>query len=184
MREPIIRVRTAPTSTLTTVEIATIRTLLRAAFAGDGEGFTEADWAHTTGGLHVILELDGTIVSHAAVIERVLETGGRTLRTGYVEGVATDPRHERRGFGSTVMRDVNSAIAASYEIGALSTASPGFYERLGWLRWTGPTLVGTPDGPVPTPDDDGGILVLPTRRVPGLDATLPISCEWRPGDVW
>jgi aminoglycoside 2'-N-acetyltransferase I len=184
MHLPSVRVRHHATGQLTIPETAAIRSLLRAAFAGDGDGFTDEDWAHAAGGLHVLLELDGAIVSHAAVVPRILESGGRALRTGYVEGVATDPRHERRGLGSAVMREVGEAIAASYELGALSTASPGFYERLGWRRWTGPTFVRSPDGLVPTPDDDGGILYLPTSRTPLLDDTLPISCDWRPGDVW
>jgi aminoglycoside 2'-N-acetyltransferase I len=179
-----VRVRRCHTGELAPAAIEAIRAILRAAFAPDGEGFTDEDWAHSVGGAHFVAELDGEIVTHASVVERVLHTGGHDLGTGYVEAVATDPRHEGRGFGSSVMRAANAHILESYELGGLSTGVPGFYERLGWRRWIGPTFVLTEQGPVPTPDDDGGILYLPTPRSPALDPSLPIGCDWRAGDVW
>jgi len=36
----------------------------------------------------------------------------------------------------------------------------------------------------PTPDEDGYIMVLTTPTTPQLSLEAPISCEWRPGDVW
>ena len=35
-----------------------------------------------------------------------------------------------------------------------------------------------------TPDEEGDILVLETPAMPGVDLGAPLSCEWRPGDVW
>ena len=43
----------------------------------------------------MLLEIDGQIVAHAAVVEREIHIGDRTLRTGYVEAVATAPRPSR-----------------------------------------------------------------------------------------
>jgi aminoglycoside 2'-N-acetyltransferase I len=83
-----------------------------------------------------------------------------------------------------VRADVTSYIWDRFELGALGTGRHRFYERLGWLIWTGPSSVRTPDGPRRTPEDDGSILVLPTPSTPALDVTTPISCDWRPGDVW
>jgi aminoglycoside 2'-N-acetyltransferase I len=176
------RVRTAG---LAASEIDAIRGLLWAAFPGD-EGFTEDDWEHGLGGLHVLLETaaDRRIVAHAAVIERELHVGGRPLRTGYVEAVATDPDRQAQGFGTTLMRDVGRWILEAYELGALGTGRHRFYERLGWRVWRGPTYVRLPDGDRRTPDEDGDILVLLTPRTPPIDLTDPISCDWRPGDVW
>lgn len=136
------------------------------------------------GGRHWLVEVDGRIVSHTAVVERVLEVEGRPLRTGYVEAVATAPGWRGLGFGSRVVTAANAFIAATFELGALSTSSPGFYERLGWLRWRGPTYVRTPAGLLRTADDDAGILVLPTSTSPRLDPTSSISCEYRTGDDW
>ena len=75
-------------------------------------------------------------------------------------------------------------IRERFELGALGTGRHHFYERLGWLTWTGPAFVRTAEGTRRTPDEDGFILVLPTPASPQLDLAAPISCEWRPGDVW
>jgi aminoglycoside 2'-N-acetyltransferase I len=134
--------------------------------------------------MHFVLEADGEIVAHASVVERELHVDGRPLRTGYVEAVATAPDRQGRGLGSSVMQDVISFIRERFELGALDTGSHGFYERLGWMTWTGPTSVRTADGPIRTPDEDGDVMIVPTPASPPLDLTAPISCEWRPGDVW
>ena len=134
--------------------------------------------------MHFVLELDGEIVTHASVVERELYVDDRPIRTGYVEAVATTPQHQGSGFGTTVMRDVAAYIEDRFELGALGTGSQGFYERLGWRTWTGPSSVRTPDGDRRTPDEDGYILVLSTPTSPRLDPGAPISCDWRPGDVW
>jgi aminoglycoside 2'-N-acetyltransferase I len=131
-----------------------------------------------------VLELDGEIVAHASVVERRLHVDGRPLRTGYVEAVATAPDRQGKGLGSVVMRDVTSYVREMFELGALGTGRVSFYERLGWLVWKGPSSVRTADGLRRTPEDDGYILVLPTLTSPPLDLTAPISCDWRPGDVW
>jgi aminoglycoside 2'-N-acetyltransferase I len=167
------------------VEIAAIRELMEAAFGSDEEErFTDDDWGHAVGGVHFVLDIEGDIVSHAAVVERELHVGGRPLRTGYVEAVATAPDRQGSGLGSLVMADVTDYIRDGFELGALGTGRHHFYERLGWLTWAGPSSVRTSAGPRRTPDDDGYILVLSTPSSPRLDLTASISCEWRPGDVW
>ncbi len=176
--------RRVPTDGLIAREISAIRKLLWASFGTDGDDFSEEDWEHSIGGLHFVLEEGGEIVAHASVVERELHVAGRPLRTGYVEAVATAPDRQGRGLGSTVMSDVATHIRDEFELGALGTGRHAFYARLGWLTWKGPSSVRTADGPRPTPGDDGYILVLPTSTSPMLDLTAPISCEWRPGDVW
>jgi aminoglycoside 2'-N-acetyltransferase I len=180
-----IPIRQLWTDELTASEVKAIRDLLWAAFADDEDGaFTEDDWQHSIGGTHFVLEVDGKIVSHASVVERKLHVGRTPLRTGYVEAVATAVDQQRRGHGTAVMGGVNSYLAQRFELGALGTGSQGFYERLGWQVWSGPSFVRTMNGPQRTPDDDGYILVLKTPASPTLDLAAPISCEWRPGDVW
>jgi aminoglycoside 2'-N-acetyltransferase I len=179
------RIRRMRTDELTAAEIESIKDLMLAAFAEDEHGgFTEEDWQHSIGGTHFVLQVEGAIVCHASVVQRDLHVAGVPLRTGYVEAVATAPEQQRRGYGSAVMRDVNDYVAAGFELGALGTGSQAFYERLGWHIWRGPTFVRTATGDEPTADEDGYILVLPTPASPALDMTAPISCEWRPGDVW
>lgn len=152
---------------------------------GTGEdAFSEEDWRHALGGTHFLLEREGEIVAHASVVERELHVGGRPLRTGYVEAVATHPRLQGSGLGTRVMTDVGAHIRERFELGGLATGSPGFYERLGWLTWQGPTFVRTDSGDQRTDLEDGAILVLSTLASPSLDLSAPLSCEWRPGDVW
>ncbi len=179
------RLRRVPTDHLTSAEIARIRAIMDAAFGSDpDERFSDEDWRHALGGLHVILEHDGEIVSHAAVVGRDIVIGERPLRTGYVEAVATAPERQGHGFGTTVMRAVDAHIQAAFELGALGTGAHHFYERLGWRTWRGPSFVRAAEGPRATPADDGYIMVLPTASTPELDPAAPISCEWRSGDVW
>ena len=176
--------RRLATEQLTPADISAIRQLLWAAFEPDDEGFTEQDWEHALGGVHFVLDLDGEIVTHAAVVEREIRVGGLPLKTGYVEAVATADRRQGQGFGTRVMEDVTSFIRERFQLGVLGTGRHHFYERLGWQTWTGPSCVRTAAGLLPTPEDDGYILVLPTPSSPPLDLSAPIECDWRPGDVW
>lgn len=161
---------------------AAIRRLLDDAFAGD---FTDDDWQHALGGWHALIEEAGAIVAHAAVVERRLEIGGRVVSAGYVEAVAVPTSRQRSGLGSSVMRAINAIIRERFELGALSSGEWGFYERLGWERWRGPTYVRRADGQiVRTPDEDDGVMVLRTERSGPLDLREPIACDERPGDSW
>jgi aminoglycoside 2'-N-acetyltransferase I len=177
-------VRQLTTAELSEAEIAAVRVILRNAFAGDGEGFTDEDWAHGLGGTHFVLEQDGAIVAHASVIERALHVGTQPIRAGYVEAVATRPDAQRLGHGTRLMHEVDDHIRAAFELGALSAAAPAFYAKLGWVPWLGPTAVRTGAGEVRTPDDDGSVFILTTPSSPPLDRHAVLSCPWRSGDVW
>lgn len=172
------------TGQLSSAEVAALRDLFREAWAGDAEEFTNEDWDHATGGVHFIREEGGEIVAHAAVVERQLDAGRESLATGYVEAVATRPSLQRRGYGSDVMREVGAYIDETFQLGALDTGNAFFYERMGWLVWKGLTFVRTESGLVRTAAEDGQVLVRLTPSSPELDLTQPISCDWRPGDVW
>jgi len=177
--------RRLATARLSQAEMAAIRALLWTAFGDDEEeAFREEDWSHSIGGVHFVLERAGGVVGHASVVEREIHVGGMPLRTGYVEAVATAPEVQGTGLGSRVMEAVNAHIRERFELGALGTGRHSFYERLGWLTWRGPSFVRMPEGDLPTPDDDGFILVLPTPASPALDLSAPISCDRRPGDAW
>lgn len=166
--------------------MARLRDLMRDAFAGDEHGgFSEEDWQHALGGTHFLLEANGAIVCHASVVTRELHVDGVPLVTAYVEAVATDPARQRQGLGTQVMRAVGDFIdAGDWQFAALGTGSQAFYERLGWAVWPGPSFVRTTAGDVATPQEDGYIMSRLTPRSPELRRDAPISCEWRPGDVW
>jgi aminoglycoside 2'-N-acetyltransferase I len=177
-------VRVLTTDRLSPSEVQGLRAMFDEAWPGDGD-FDDHDWDHATGGTHLLMDVDGTVRSHVSVVERRLVTGGRALRTGYVEAVATWEKDRRLGYASELMRRATSIIDERYEFGGLGTGLFTFYERLGWERWRGPTSVRTDDGEVATPDEDGFVLIRRTPATPaGLDLDAPISCDWRPGDAW
>jgi aminoglycoside 2'-N-acetyltransferase I len=148
------------------------------------EAFSADDLDHAIGGVHWVAEGGGRIVAHASVVERLLEAGGRPMRTGYVEAVATLPAWRGRGLATRLMDAADEHIRAGFELGALSTDAHALYERLGWERWRGPTFVRTAAGPVRTEDEDGGVMVLRVPRTPPLTLREALSCECRAGDAW
>jgi aminoglycoside 2'-N-acetyltransferase I len=177
-------VRLAPTADLTPGELRAIRSLCDAAWADQPEPFADEDWSHALGGVHAVLEDDGELIAHGAVVPRTLRCGGIDLPSGYVEAVATLPRRQGSGFGSAVMRALTAHVDETFALGALSTGVPAFYERLGWRLWAGPTSVLVDGDARATPEEDGAVMVRFTPSSPPLDPSLPISCDWRPGDVW
>jgi aminoglycoside 2'-N-acetyltransferase I len=177
-------IRRLGTDELGPERVALLRELFRAAWGNDSDAFTDQDWDHAVGGLHFILEREGTILAHASVIERELHTSGHRLATGYVEAVATWPIHQGLGYGSAVMWEVNRYIDEIFELGALGTGRFAFYQRLGWQVWKGRTFARADSGLIRTAEEDGYVLVRLTPTSPELDLAAPISCDWRPGDVW
>jgi aminoglycoside 2'-N-acetyltransferase I len=177
------RLRSAASADLTGVELAALRRLL---FQEFGDRFTEDDWRHAVGGTHLLVLEEDEIVAHAAVVRRTLLAQGRSLRTGYVEGVATRHDRRRQGLARLLMQEADRIIKERCQLGALSdgTGIPGFYQRLGWERWQGPTFVDAPGGPLRTAEEDGSVLVLRTPTTGDLDLTASLTCDWRAGDVW
>jgi aminoglycoside 2'-N-acetyltransferase I len=177
-----IVVRTAPTADLPPAELDQLRAFLDAAFRG---GFSDDDWSHTLGGVHVLATVDGELAGHAAVVGRHLIAGGQTLRTGYVEAVTTAAAYRRRGVATALMTTAERLVAGGSELGALAASEDGarLYLRRGWLPWRGPLAGLTPTGIVDTPDEQ--VFVLPTPATPGdLDPDGRLVCDWRRGDLW
>ena len=175
-------VRTLPTADLSPADRAGLRAFLDAAYDGR---FDDEDWSHALGGVHVLATVDGALAGHASVVQRQLVAGPHTVRTGFVEAVATSAALRRRGVGTAVMSEVERLVTGGHELGALSASEDGrgLYEARGWLPWTGPLAALTPDGVVPTPDEE--VFVLPTPATPpGLDTTARLVCDWRRGDLW
>ena len=176
--------RRARTDELSASELSGLRALFDETWQGD-DAFDDDDWAHALGGTHFLMEVDGTVRSHVSVVPRTLVTSGRVLRTGYVEAVATLERDRGRGYASELMRAATDLIDERYELGALGTGLFDFYARFGWERWRGATSVRIDDGELATPQEDGFVMVRRTPVTPAdLDLDAPISCDWRPGDVW
>jgi aminoglycoside 2'-N-acetyltransferase I len=182
--EPVFGVRSAPTEELSDLELTELRVLLQFAFEGE---FSDDDWDHALGGRHFLGTLEDRIVAHASVVPRVLRAGERALDTGFVEAVAVADEHRRRGYGHRVMGELGDFLIPRFELGALSAAEEiqPFYANLGWETWPGPTGVTLEEGPVqPTPDEDGGVMILRTPTTGPLDPDVMLACDWRAGDAW
>ncbi len=168
------------TSALGLDRLAAIRALMDLAF----DDMTDGDWEHALGGIHATV-WDGALpVAHGSVVMRRLLLGGRALRCGYVEAVATRPDRRREGHGRRVMEALGGVIRGAYDIGALGATDMAvpLYTGLGWRRWEGELYALTPAGTVRTPDEEGAVHVLPVGDPP--DVTAALTCDWRDGDVW
>lgn len=174
-------VRTTHTSQLSPADLRAIRSLLDEAFDGD---FTDQDFEHSLGGMHTLISEGTELVAHGSVVMRRLLHRGRSLRTGYVEGVGVRADRRRMGLGDAVMAELEAVVLGGYEIGALSSSEDGrdFYAARGWQPWTGTASVLSPDGILRTPREAGGIYLLPGDVA--LDSAGDLACDWRDGDVW
>ena len=175
------KLQLAHTSHLDATTLEAARALLDEVF---GNEMTDHDWEHALGGMHALVWEGGDIVGHASVIQRRLIHTGRALRTGYVEGVAVQPDRRGHGYGAALMDELEQVIRGAYDLGALGSTDEGatFYAKRGWRAWQGKTWALTPDGPVRTDDDDGGIYVLEVGA--RLDLSADLTCDWRDGSLW
>ncbi|WP_432421879.1 GNAT family N-acetyltransferase [Rhodoplanes serenus] len=134
------------------------------------------------GAVHLFGRRNEQLVAHLAWVERHLQVpDGPMLRTAYVEAVATRPDAQRQGYASALLRRFVACVG-DFHLAALSPSDPAFYARLGWETWRGPLFQRRADRWEATPEDEMMIHRLPAT--PPLDLDVPISIEWRPGEVW
>jgi aminoglycoside 2'-N-acetyltransferase I len=139
-------IRLVPSDALRPDEVAALRELFDEAWRDDAEGFTDQDWSHAVGGVHVIAAAEG-----AWWRTRPLSNGScRPAAVACGPGTSRPSRRaraiSRQGLGSLVIGEVGELIDRTYPLGALATGVVGFYERLGWVAWEGPTSVRTAAG--------------------------------------
>lgn len=178
-------VRVLPTEELEPPLHAQLTALCSAAFDEPAERV----WSHIGPGIHVVALVAGRAVAHAMVVDRRIWLGhepDQALDVGYVENVATWPDLQGQGHGSLVMEHVNRLLAGEYALGALATGTNGFYERLAWETWRGPTFVRMLDGErIRSAAEDGHVMILRTPRSPrDLDLGGGIAVDWRAGEPW
>ncbi|HEX6433695.1 MAG TPA: GNAT family N-acetyltransferase [Gemmatimonadales bacterium] len=175
---PSLIIQRLPSAALSPSTATAVRALCESAYEEDLAKYFDA----LGPGEHLLGWQDGTLASHLMWVTRWLQPGDRPLlRTAYVELVATAPAMQRRGYASTLLKYFPSQVT-DFDIAALSPATENLYVRQGWRLWRGPLAVRTTDGLVPTPDEEIMVLLLP--RSPMLNSDLPLSVEWRDGEVW
>ncbi|MGR8008071.1 GNAT family N-acetyltransferase [Streptomyces hypolithicus] len=184
MTEPMAaaRMRTAHTSDLTPDELREIRALLDAAFDGD---FSDDDWDHTLGGVHALVHDGQGLAAHGSVVQRRVVRRGRSLRVGYVEGVAVRADRRRQGLGGAVMEALEGVVDRAYALGALSASDDGaaLYQERGWTVWPGRIAALGPDGAVALPEEEGSTYIRPAAGGALGDRSDALFFDWRDGDL-
>jgi aminoglycoside 2'-N-acetyltransferase I len=181
-----MRVRVRDRNDYTPAELDELRRWLEQAY---GEGpWRPEHWDDLGPGPHVVAESDeGDLLAHACVAWVPVTIGDTTVPAGYLEDVATRADVRGRGYGTAVVEAAAPLIEAGAQIGFLATGSQPFYERLGWVRWQGPSSVREHDGSVTqTPDEDGYIMALRFVHTPAwVSVHQPIERPRRdPDEAW
>lgn len=183
---PELRIRDR--SAFTAAELDELGRWLAVAYDEPAASYRPETWTEIAPGPHLTIDEGGELLAHACLTPVPVTVGSLDLRSAYVELVATRADVRGRGYGTALLRAAEPLIGAEAHIGLLSTGAHGFYERLGWIRWSGPTSVVEADGSItPTPEEDDGImaLLLPTTTLAGITPDLPIRRPRRdPYEAW
>lgn len=174
-----LELKIVPKNRLSVTDTTTIISLCSHAFEEDYTPYFNS----FDDSIHILGYLEGELVSHALWITRWLQINqGLLLRAAYVEGVATVEKYRGLGFATTLMERLAKEIV-NFEIAALSPAETTLYARLGWEYWQGPLFHRKSGVLIPDPPDES-VMILHLPQTPSLDLSLPISIEWREGEVW
>lgn len=133
---------------------------------------------------HLLGYSGGELVSHVAWVDRELRVGGLgSLRTAYIEAVATLPAHQGRGF-ATALLQATPPLVQDFQLAALAPSDAAFYQRLGWRLWQGPLSYIDPFGAqIETPEEQ--VMIFPLPLTPSdLDVRASLSTKWRAIEVW
>ncbi len=97
---------------------------------------------------HFYTRRKGQLAGHVGVFQRQFAVnGGGGFPVAFIEDVATDPDYRHEGIASGLMGCATAWVRrGGYDICGLSTTTPEFYERLGWVRWRGTVHYTLPDG--------------------------------------
>jgi aminoglycoside 2'-N-acetyltransferase I len=167
-----------PTGAPSPADRAAIVALCTRAFGTDFSSL----WHYVRAADHVLATLDGRLVGHAMWSTRTARANdGPFLRTAYLDAMATDAEMWGQGIGRAVIACLG-AETAGFDLRALSTDRPGFYERLCWERWRGPTGGRDGDLLIPTPEEI--VFISRTSTTPPLDLDGLLTVERRAGSIW
>src|SRR5262245_29551834 len=174
----MVRVSVTPASRLEPHDLRQIVALCSEAFETDYSLFLN----DFIGATHVIGHLADEVVSHALWMpRRLLVEGIEIIDSAYVEAVATWPKYQNRGFATAVMKRLHQEIT-EFDLGALATGVPGWYERLGWRRWEGHKFIRRGQEFIETPGECVMVYQITGKPLPDLKKSL--TADWRPNEPW
>jgi aminoglycoside 2'-N-acetyltransferase I len=135
------------TDELTESERAYIDAWLIQQFAeesGDYE-WSDVDW-------HVLLRVDGRLVSHAEIVERMGTVDGHPVSLGGIGGVVTLPEWRGRGLATATLERaaafMRDDLRVAFGLLICDERMIPFYSRLGWQVVGGPLTFDQPGGKV------------------------------------
>jgi GNAT superfamily N-acetyltransferase len=112
--------------------------------SGDYE-WSDVDW-------HVLLRVNGQLVSHVEIVERIGAVDGRPVKLGGIGGVVTLPEWRGRGLATATLERAAAFMCEELQV-AFGLLICGrdmipFYSRLGWQVVAGPLVFDQPGGKV------------------------------------
>lgn len=133
--------------------------------------------------VHVLAYRGEQLIGHAMVSTRWMQPEGYPiLRSAYIDAVSVAPTEQGKGIGKIIMQQVAAEIA-DYEIAGLETDKFGFYERVGWERWRGSLAGRGSEGLIPTPDQEG-VMILCLPKTPPLNKSGLLTIEDQGARIW
>lgn len=153
-----------PTDGLTVAEQEHIDNWLRRVFGADADDYewSDVDW-------HVLVWVDGRLVSHVGIVQRTGMVDAKRVRLGGIGGVATLSEWRGQGLATAAMKKVTAFICdeLDVEFGLLICNEDvvPFYQRLGWEVVEGPLMFDQPSGKV-TFEDVAMVLSCKGREWP------------------
>ena len=129
----------------------------RTLFGWDPDPFRAKAWGLTwrMPTFHVLICSGDQPVSHVGLIRDVVQVGGERIPVGGLGGVVTIPGFQGRGLAQRGLARALQVFAEEWALRhALLFCFPpllGFYEGLGWQRWTEPVWVAQPEGEIQMP---------------------------------
>ena len=130
--------------------------------------------------VHLLLELDGKLVSHVGLLRHEVRSGTRSVRLAGFGGVITVPEAQKRGHASDLMQFATNLALVEWVMDAgllfcLPALVP-FYEGLGWREVQHSVLIDQPSGRISAPIP---VMVYPAEAGMWLDSPFVLeSLPW------
>jgi len=109
----------------------------------DFQWVSQNDW-------HVVVKLDGAILSHVGIVERTGTVDGRPVNLGGIGAVATIPGKQKQGLASAAMQMaagfMQDSLKVDFGLLLCSQETAYFYRKLGWQEVAGPLKFDQPQG--------------------------------------